>query len=65
LVEIDEPERRRRVLDEYRRRGLDDPAAQVIYDSRQVDETPVVLALSGDAQRLHWQRLLLSTGARP
>lgn len=49
FIEIDEEERHRRVLREYQLRGLSEVDAEAVYQSRQKDETPVVLATRGHA----------------
>lgn len=43
FVEIDETERRRRVLREYILRGLSAEEAEAVYHSRQRDECPVII----------------------
>lgn len=58
FIEIEEDERRRRVVNEYRLRGYDDLKAEAIYDSRQRDEVPRILAGTGDAQRLNLRSLV-------
>jgi histidinol-phosphate phosphatase family protein len=59
FVEIDEVERCRRVLREYRLRGLKDEEAESVYQARQEDETPVILATS----KLATKRFELELGA--
>ena len=51
-VEIEEDERQRRVLREYRLRGLPDAEALQIYLERREDEFPVVERLARDARRV-------------
>lgn len=51
-VEIDESERRRRVLREYQLRRLSEAEAQAIYASRSKDEYPVIERLAGTARRV-------------
>ncbi|MDP1711352.1 MAG: HAD-IIIA family hydrolase [Candidatus Nanopelagicaceae bacterium] len=58
FIEIDESERRRRVLKEYQLRGYDEAEAQSIYNARQQDEAPYLLASASNAQRLHLQQVL-------
>lgn len=61
FVEIDEDERRQRVLKEYRRRGMEEHEAETIYVSRQQDEAPVILATAAVAT----ERFRLELGALP
>jgi len=49
FVEVDENERRERVLREYRLRGLNIKNAEAIYTVRQQDEVPVILASAGNS----------------
>ncbi len=51
FVETDEAFRRDRVLREYRLRGSSPDEADAIYRSRQVDETPIVLASAAKADQ--------------
>lgn len=51
FVEIEEAERRERVLREYLLRGESRDDAERIYQSRQHDETPVILASAREADR--------------
>ena len=44
FVEVDEHERKRRVVQEYQLRGMSVDEAEAIYQSRQEDESPVVIA---------------------
>lgn len=48
-VAIDEEQRRRRVLHEYRVRGLTDADASAVYQARRADEWPVVQAAAATA----------------
>ncbi|WP_084804329.1 HAD-IIIA family hydrolase [Bradyrhizobium sp. NAS80.1] len=50
FVDIDEEQRRSRVMREYLRRGMDREAAASIYSSRQKDEAPIVLASRASAK---------------
>lgn len=59
FVEIDEDERRQRVLKEYRLRGREERDAEAIYARRQQDETPVIMATAEIAT----QRFRLELGA--
>ena len=49
FVEIDEEERRQRILREYRLRGWEERDAETVYITRQQDEVPVILATAGYA----------------
>ncbi|MFZ2154967.1 MAG: HAD-IIIA family hydrolase, partial [Bradyrhizobium sp.] len=51
-VDLDEDLRRRRVLHEYRLRGLTDAAALEVYSRRRRDEFPVIEALAAHARRV-------------
>jgi len=50
FIEVDEVERRNRVLQEYRLRGSSTHEAKLIYNNRQRDETPVILESAKNAQ---------------
>jgi histidinol-phosphate phosphatase family protein len=51
-VEIDEEERKRRVLGEYRLRGAGETQALEVYLSRRVDEFPEIEALARGSRRV-------------
>lgn len=51
-IEINEEERKRRILDEYRRRGLKESDALRLYRSRLNDEFPVVEGLAERSRRI-------------
>lgn len=51
-VDIDEAERKQRVLSEYRLRGLGEAEALQVYLARRNDETPVVEGLARAARRI-------------
>ena len=51
-VSIDEETRKRRVMSEYRLRGLDDVDAMAVYLGRRDDEFPVIDKLADDAIRV-------------
>lgn len=53
FVGIDEPERRRRVINEYLLRGKDKIEAEAIYNARQVDESPEVVSSSHGATHVN------------
>lgn len=57
-IEIDEIERRRRVIDEYLMRGRTPSEAGEIYASRQADETPIVSQSASGAKRVEGASLL-------
>lgn len=50
FVEIDEKERHDRVLNEYKLRALEKEEAECIYQARQIDETPLILASANNAR---------------
>lgn len=54
-VAIDEITRRRRILDEYRLRGLNESAALAVYLSRAEDEFPAIEALASAGHRVTLQ----------
>jgi hypothetical protein len=64
-VGVDEQLRHDRVLREYRLRGLGTAEAEAIYQSRQIDETPVILAMSDAADRLLNMPLAASSKRNP
>ncbi|MBU3596009.1 HAD-IIIA family hydrolase [Polynucleobacter sp. 86C-FISCH] len=49
FLEIDEVERRDRVINEYRLRGLDNNEAEALYLLREVDEAPIIRMTSKNA----------------
>lgn len=53
FVDIDESERKRRVIGEYLMRGKDRVESEAIYAARQVDETPEVIRSSFGATRIN------------
>lgn len=57
FIEIEEEERKRRMLKEYQLRGYNYIDAQQIYNSRQQDEVPYILASTDGAKRLNIQSL--------
>ncbi len=54
-VEIDEDDRKKRIVNEYRIRGFGKQAALEVYLARKVEEYPLIEALAGDAQRVNLQ----------
>ncbi len=52
FVEIDESERRARVLRECRLRSLDEADAELVYNARRMDEIPVINASAKGARRV-------------
>jgi uridine kinase len=62
FVDVDESQRKSRVVREYLRRGKSPDEAEAIYDTRQFDETPFVL----DSQRFAARTLLVPvTSSQP
>lgn len=55
-VEIDERERRRRVLRQYQLRGYSVADAESVYDSRVADEVPIVAGGAANARRIMMPR---------
>ena len=51
FIEVDEDERRERVLREYRLRRFSAKEAEAVYTGRQQDETPIILASAANASR--------------
>lgn len=52
FVEIDESERRRRVIREYKMRGFSVEAVEAIYSERRMEEVPWVAAMSNHAVKV-------------
>lgn len=57
-VEIDEEARRRRILSEYRLRGLEEAAAMEVYLGRREDEVPAVERLARGGSRVSLTALM-------
>ncbi|MGA8005851.1 MAG: hypothetical protein WCA17_07110, partial [Burkholderiales bacterium] len=57
-VEIDEEARRQRILNEYRLRGLEEPAAMEVYLGRREDEVPAIERLASGGSRVSLSALI-------